>query len=54
MQTGRTLTVRTASRRLNVAPATLYRAISRGEIPVVRVGRAIRIPEAALAPKETP
>ena len=52
MQSSRTLTVAAAARRLNVAPATPYRAIGRGEIPGVRVGRATRIPEAALAPKE--
>lgn len=37
-----------AARRLALGRATLYEIVARGEIPVVRVGRAIRIPVAAL------
>ena len=47
------LTVAAASRRLNVAPATIYRACRRGHLEHVRIGRAIRIPESALTPKQT-
>jgi excisionase family DNA binding protein len=51
--TSRALTVHAAARRLNVSEKTLYRAIARGELAAIRVGRAIRIPESALDPKET-
>jgi excisionase family DNA binding protein len=50
--TKRAVTVAVAARRLNLAPDTVYRAVARGEIPAIRVGRAIRIPESALEPKE--
>ena len=43
--TRRVLTVAAASRRLNVAEATIYRACRRGQLEHVRIGRAIRIPE---------
>lgn len=48
----RALTVAVVARRLNLSERTLYRAIRRGEIPHIRVGRSIRIPESALEPKE--
>jgi excisionase family DNA binding protein len=51
VQSPRALTVAVAARRLNVAPATVYRAVARGEIAAVRIGRAIRIPEIELEPK---
>ena len=52
VQSSRTLTVRAAARRLNVAPATIYRSVARGELAHVRIGRAIRIPAWALEPTE--
>jgi len=44
----RALTVAAVARRLNVCEATVYRALRRGELPYIRIGRAIRIPSAAL------
>ncbi len=41
-----TLTVPEAATVLGVNPQTIYIAIRRNEIPVVRVGRKILIPEA--------
>lgn len=47
--TNRALTVAVAARRLAVDEKTIYRAIARGELgPVIRIGRAIRIPETTL------
>jgi excisionase family DNA binding protein len=37
-----------AAARLGLGRSTLYEMIQRGEIPVVRIGTAVRIPAAAL------
>lgn len=42
------LTVAEAARRLSLGRATTYQLAQRGERPVVRIGRAVRIPARAL------
>lgn len=42
------LTVSEAARRLSLGRATTYQLAQRGELPVIRVGRAVRIPARAL------
>jgi excisionase family DNA binding protein len=42
------LRIDAAADRLSISRATLYRMIQRGEIPVVRIGSAVRIPVSAL------
>jgi excisionase family DNA binding protein len=42
------LTVPEAARRLSLGRATAYLLAQRGELPVVRIGRAVRIPARAL------
>jgi excisionase family DNA binding protein len=42
-QTPKLLTVAQAAEALNVSTKTVYRAIAAGELPVSRLGRAIRI-----------
>jgi len=37
-----------AAKQLSVGRTTLYELIAAGEIPVVRIGRAVRVPTAAL------
>ena len=37
-----------AAARLAVARSTLYLLIARGELPVVRIGRSVRLPVSAL------
>ena len=37
-----------AAARLALARSTLYLLIAKGELPVVRIGRAVRLPLAAL------
>jgi len=44
----RAITVGAAAKRLDVNPKTIYRAIARGELAAVRVGRSIRISELVL------
>lgn len=59
----RTVNVRPAARELGISPNSLYSAIARGEIKVIRIGRRITIaravldrmlgkPEAALEPQQ--
>lgn len=43
-QTQKFLTVDQAAETLNLSTKTLYRAITAGALPVIRFGRAIRIP----------
>jgi excisionase family DNA binding protein len=52
--TNRALTVRIAARRLSLSEKSVYRAIARGDLPAIRVGRAVRVPEAALERLLTP
>lgn len=42
------LTVTEAARRLALGRATTYQLVRRGEIPSIRVGRAVRVPVHAL------
>lgn len=43
-------TVKTLADRLNVKPLTIYRLVSEGKLPAVRIGRSIRFePEAVAA-----
>lgn len=48
------LSVAEAARLLDLSEATVYRAVWRGDVPVVRLSEngAIRIPRAALEPQE--
>ncbi|MQF70493.1 helix-turn-helix domain-containing protein [SAR202 cluster bacterium AD-812-D07_MRT_10900m] len=48
------LTVGEAARLLRVSEKTLYRLISAGSFPVLRFGRAIRIPRAVIETMLTP
>lgn len=43
-----TLTVDEAAERLGLSRPVAYQAVKRGEIPVIRIGRRILIPIAAL------
>lgn len=40
--------VRELATKLKVAPVTIYKMVSRGKLPAVRVGRSIRFDPAAL------
>jgi excisionase family DNA binding protein len=42
------LTVTEAAKRLSLGRATAYQLVQRGELPVVRIGRAVRVPARAL------
>ena len=42
-------TVQQAAEALQVAPASIYRAVRRGDLAAVRIGRAIRIPVSELS-----
>ena len=42
------ITVDEVARKLRTNRKTVYDAIARGEIPVVRIGRALRVPSAWL------
>lgn len=44
-----TLTVAEVAELLDVTEDALYRAVQRGEIPAIRIGRIWRIPTARLA-----
>ena len=43
-----TMTVEEAATALGISRATAYDAVSRGEIPAIRIGRRILIPKVAL------
>ena len=43
-----TLTVTECAKRLGIGRNSAYEAISRGEIPVIRVGKRLLVPKAAL------
>ena len=43
-----TLTVDETAKRLGIGRNSAYEAIARGEIPVVRVGKRLLVPKAAL------
>lgn len=55
--TSHALTVAATARALSLSEKSVYRAIARGDLAAVRIGRAIRIPKAELArllePRET-
>ena len=42
------LTVRQAAKRLSLSESKVYRMTISGELPVQRIGRAVRIPESAV------
>ena len=46
-------TVQQAAEALQVAPASVYRAVRRGDLAAVRIGRAIRIPTSELGGSAT-
>jgi excisionase family DNA binding protein len=49
-----TLTVPEAGARyLGLKPARAYQAAARGEIPVIKIGRLLRVPQAGPQPKDT-
>jgi excisionase family DNA binding protein len=43
-----TLTVNETAKRLGIGRNQAYEAIKRGEIPVIRIGRRLLVPETAL------
>lgn len=43
-----TLTVAEAGRLLGIGRASAYQAVTRGEIPTIRLGRRLVVPKAAL------
>ncbi|SDD94730.1 helix-turn-helix domain-containing protein [Actinokineospora iranica] len=47
--TARYLRVKEVAVRFAVSPSTVYRAVEAGELPSVRIGGSVRIPEQALA-----
>jgi excisionase family DNA binding protein len=53
----RALPVSVVARRLCLSERSVYRAIARGELEAVRIGRSVRVSEAVLArllqPRET-
>jgi excisionase family DNA binding protein len=42
------LTIRQAAERLSLSESKVYRMTISGELPVQRIGRAVRIPESAI------
>lgn len=44
--TGKLLTIKEVAERLSVSEPTIYRLINRGELPTVKIGRALRFDEA--------
>jgi excisionase family DNA binding protein len=49
MNEQRLLTVPEMAERLNVSRSKGWQLAQRGDIPVVRIGRSVRVPEAELA-----
>ena len=47
------LTVGQVASRLAVSRGAIYAAVQRGEIPCIRIGRAVRIPAAAIERMES-
>lgn len=43
-----TMTVEAAASALGISRASAYKAVGRGEIPAIRIGRRILVPKAAL------
>ena len=48
------MTVDEVALLLRVHPNTVYRAVGRGEIEAIRIGRSYRIPESAVAAHRMP
>lgn len=44
IEAGRNIKVPPLAREANTAPGTLYKAIARGEVQAVRIGKGFRIP----------
>jgi excisionase family DNA binding protein len=42
------LTVRQTASRLSLSESKVYKMIETGELPVQRIGRAVRVPESAV------
>lgn len=42
------LTVRETASRLSLSESKVYKMIDSGELPVQRIGRAVRVPESAV------
>lgn len=42
------LTVRAVAERLSLSESKVYKMVETGELPVQRIGRAVRIPESAV------
>ena len=49
IKTDRFYSVKTLAERLAVTPLTIYRMVTEGKIPAVRIGRAIRFDPDAVA-----
>jgi excisionase family DNA binding protein len=47
--TARVLTIDEVARVLKISKASAYLAVSRGQLPSLRIGKSLRVPEAALA-----
>ena len=48
------LTVREYAAAVSLTTSSVYRNVASGALPVVRIGRGIRIPRSALTPVATP
>lgn len=48
MEDGLLLRVSDVSRLLGIGRSTAYELIARGELPVIRIGRLVRVPRPAL------
>ena len=44
-----TYTVEEAAKVLGISKPSMYAAVKRGEIPVIKIGRVIRVPKAAMS-----